>query len=74
MITTGAGSTWPSDVEIGDRSAAGLLHKCFVRWKAFTLPNEAILQRIGRLSEPDLAAIRDTARKWLAPSPAAVPN
>jgi len=74
MITTGAGSTWPSDIEIGDRRSAGLLHRCLIRWKAFTLPNDAIVQRIGQLSEPDLEAVRRSARNWLAPSGEAVPN
>ncbi len=74
MITTGAGSMWPSDTIISDPTAAGLVHRCLVRWKVFSLPNQTMLQRIGRLSEPDLAAIRKGARTSLAPSPATLPN
>ena len=58
MITTGAGSTWPSDVAITDRAAAGIAHRSVVRWKVFTLPNDLVSRRIGRLAASDLAAVR----------------
>lgn len=53
MITTGAGSQWPSDWPIIDLAAAGLRHRSVVRCKLFTVPNAQIGRRIGRLSEPD---------------------
>lgn len=53
MITTGAGSHWPSDVPIADLAAAGLRHNSVVRCKLFTLPNGQIGRRIGHLAELD---------------------
>jgi mRNA interferase MazF len=66
MITTGAGSAWPSDIEIVDRESAGLAHRSLVRWKLFTLPNQAILRLIGRLGPGDRAAVEATARSAFA--------
>ena len=57
MITTGAGSHWPSDCPISDLAAAGLGHPSIVRCKLFTVPNAQIGRRIGHLSEPDRARI-----------------
>jgi mRNA-degrading endonuclease toxin of MazEF toxin-antitoxin module len=59
MITTGAGSRWPSDYAIGDPSAAGLLVPSLVRWKVFTIPAALIGRRAGALAEADR---RDIAR------------
>jgi mRNA interferase MazF len=67
MITTGAGSHWPSDIDIADCPGAGLSHQSVVRWKAFTLPNLAILRRVGRLGGDDRMKVRRTARRSLAP-------
>jgi len=67
MITTGAGSSWPSDIEIGDRDSADLMHRSVVRWKLFTLPNSAILRRPGALGSADRAAVQRGARLALAP-------
>jgi mRNA interferase MazF len=53
MITTGARSSWPSDVAIEDLKLAGLNRPCVVRWKLFTLPNEFILRRAGKLASRD---------------------
>lgn len=53
MITTGAGSRWPSDCAITDLTAAGLGHASVVRLKVFTLAETQIGRRIGRLSEAD---------------------
>jgi mRNA interferase MazF len=66
MITTGAGSHWPSDREIGDGDSTGLSHPSLIRWKAFTLPNQAILRRIGRLAAADLSSIEEQVRVSLA--------
>lgn len=53
MITTATRSNWPSDIIIEDLATAGLKQPCVVRWKLFTLPNEIILRRAGKLGEPD---------------------
>ncbi|MCJ2138208.1 type II toxin-antitoxin system PemK/MazF family toxin [Methylobacterium sp. J-026] len=53
MITTGAGSHWPSDHAIVDLAAAGLRHPSVVRCKVFTLPNGQIGRRIGHLGLAD---------------------
>ncbi|WP_336490570.1 hypothetical protein [Methylobacterium nigriterrae] len=58
MITTGAGSHWPSDIAITDLAAAGLQHRSVVRWKLFTLAFGQIGRPIGRLSEVDRNAVR----------------
>jgi mRNA interferase MazF len=55
VITTGAGSSWPSDIEIADDAAAGLAHRSVIRWKLFTLPNRIILRRVGTLGPKDQA-------------------
>lgn len=65
MITTAAGTRWPSDFAIGDLAAAGLRRPCVVRWKLFTLPNEIILKIAGRLAKSDHDGIREAARTIL---------
>jgi mRNA-degrading endonuclease toxin of MazEF toxin-antitoxin module len=57
MITTGAGSRWPSDCPILDLTAAGLGHPSIVRCKLFTVPNAQIGRKIGHLSDSDRARI-----------------
>jgi mRNA interferase MazF len=61
MITTGAQFQWPSHVAIRDYSAAGLNRQCVVRWKVFTLPNDHILKRAGRLVARDRRAVVSAA-------------
>lgn len=63
MITTAAQSKWPSDIIIDDLAAAGLKQACVVRWKVFTLPNDIILKRAGKLGEPDRHNIASAAQK-----------
>ncbi|MGU3539118.1 type II toxin-antitoxin system PemK/MazF family toxin [Methylobacterium sp. A54F] len=58
MITTGAGSHWPSDYAITDLAAAGLQHRSVIRWKVFTLAFGGIGRRIGHLSDIDGHAVR----------------
>lgn len=57
MITTGAGSHWPSDHVIGDLPTAGLQHRSVVRLKLFTLPFAVIGRRIGALAQTDRTAL-----------------
>jgi mRNA interferase MazF len=66
MITTAGRTRWTSDIVIGDLAEAGLPRPCVVRWKLFTLPNEIILKRAGRLSELDRNLIADAARAIFA--------
>jgi mRNA interferase MazF len=56
MVTTGAGSSWPSDVPIQDLEAAGLVKPCVIRLKLFTLSQELIRRRIGKLTASDRRA------------------
>jgi mRNA interferase MazF len=63
MITTGAGSEWPTDIAISDNAAAGLTHPSVIRWKLFTLPNRIILRRLGALGAKDQAAVKKGARQ-----------
>jgi mRNA interferase MazF len=53
MITTAAGSAWPSDIFIEDLVSAHLPKSCFVRWRFATIPNELILRRLGALGQVD---------------------
>jgi mRNA interferase MazF len=53
MITTAAHTRWPSDIAISDRIKAGLSSPSVVRLKLFTLENEIIARRIGRLTRAD---------------------
>ena len=66
MITTTAGSAWPSDVAIEDLKLAGLNRPCVVRWKLFTLPNNAILKRAGKLASHDQSNIITVVRSIMA--------
>jgi mRNA interferase MazF len=66
MITTAGGSQWQSDIVIGDLKAAGLQRPCVVRWKLFTLPNEIILKRAGKLGSSDYDNVVSAARTILA--------
>jgi mRNA interferase MazF len=59
MITTGAGSRWPSDYIILDLEAAELSHRSVVRCKIFTLPFASIGKAIGRLSPADQVGFAD---------------
>ncbi len=63
MITTGAGSSWPSDIAITDGAKAGILHPSVIRWKTFTLPNQTILRRLGTLGARDRTAVKRALRE-----------
>jgi mRNA interferase MazF len=69
MITTGARSAWPSDVAIANLAAAGLAHASLVRWKLFTLPNELLLRRAGRLDQLDREAVHKAGSSILFDAP-----
>lgn len=69
MITTGAGSSWPSDIAITDGEAAGITHASLIRWKVFTLPNDFIQRKAGRLGSQDLEAFVEACAQQLNPVP-----
>lgn len=54
MITTAKETSWPSDVAIEDRAAAGLLLPCVLRLRFQTMPSGLIVRRLGRLAPADL--------------------
>lgn len=66
MITTGAGSEWPTDVPVTDLRAAGLSHRSVVRWKLFSLVNELVDQRIGTLSDEDRGNVASVSKSVFA--------
>ncbi|MGZ0707632.1 type II toxin-antitoxin system PemK/MazF family toxin [Coraliomargarita sp. W4R53] len=53
MITTAAGSHWPSDTSIEDWEDAGLPKASKLRMKLFTLDAQFVLRRLGKLSSKD---------------------
>jgi mRNA interferase MazF len=65
MITSAAHSKWPSDIPIEELEPAGLNRPCVVRWKLFTLPNDLILRRAGKLATRDRNNIVSAARHIL---------
>ena len=58
MITTAAYTRWTSDVAISDVAKAGLSAPSVVRFKLFTLENQIIARRIGRLSPADVTRVK----------------
>jgi mRNA interferase MazF len=65
MITTAAGTRWPSDLPIHDLAVAGLPRACVVRWKLFTLPNDTLLKKAGAFGDADREAFRVAAQQVL---------
>jgi mRNA interferase MazF len=63
MVTTGARSVWPTDIAITDLAAAGLRHPSVIRWKLFTLTNDQLATRIGRLIDADRHQIASAAAR-----------
>src|SRR5688500_15759901 len=70
MITTARASAWPSDIAIEDGEQAGLRHPSTIRWKLFTLPNQLILARVGKLGRRDHDRAAKGARRHLGPAAA----
>ena len=57
MITSSRGQQWPSDVAIQDWDEAHLNVPSRVRFKLFTIDNDLVVRRLGRLSERDSDAV-----------------
>ncbi len=53
MITSAKSSTWLFDTDITDLTAAGLPVPCFIRMKLFTIDNQLVINKLGRLSQRD---------------------
>jgi len=53
MITSANNSDWPLDIVINDLDAAGLPSPSIVRMKLFTLDNQLIIRKAGKLSLAD---------------------
>lgn len=66
MITTSSHNPWPSDIVLQDWQACGLSMACRVRLKLFTLGNDIIIRKLGRLSSVDETAVQNTIRHYLA--------
>jgi mRNA interferase MazF len=66
MITTAARTRWRSDVAIEYLKPAGLNRPCVVRWKLFTLPNDLILKRAGKLASQEREKVSSAMRTILA--------
>jgi mRNA interferase MazF len=66
MITTAKASTWQSDHLLLSPKEGGLVENCYVRWKTFTLPNELILSRLGKLSSLDQHIVEAQVRMIFA--------
>ena len=64
MITS-TRAEWPSDVSIRHWREAGLRVPCKVRLKLFTLDEDLVLQRIGKLSEEDGVAVKQALSRAL---------
>ena len=65
MITTAVRSKWRSDVAIEDLKLAGLNRPCVIRWKLFTLPNDLLLKRDGKMASQDRDKVISAVRMIL---------
>ncbi len=65
MITTASGSNWPSDSPIQEWELAGLPKASKVRLKVFTLDQQFVLRRLGRLSRKDIQAVSKRLKQAL---------
>ena len=57
MITSVGNAPWPLDVKIANLKAAGLPAASVVRMKMFTLDNQFVIGKAGRLSKSDQAQV-----------------
>jgi mRNA interferase MazF len=57
MITSLGNAPWPLDTKINNLKAAGLPAASVVRMKLFTLDNQYVVGKAGRLSKTDQAQV-----------------
>ncbi len=53
MITSAKSSTWLLDTDITNLKEAGLPVPCLIRMKLFTIDNQLVIKKLGRLSKHD---------------------
>ncbi|WP_186589651.1 type II toxin-antitoxin system PemK/MazF family toxin [Synechococcus sp. MVIR-18-1] len=70
MVTSARNSQWPTDWQIKDLQAAGLLQPCVVRFKVFTLDKSLLIGSFGALSEADRRGVQSRWIEVVALSPA----
>ena len=66
MITSVSNAPWPLDVEIRNLKMAGLPAASVVRMKMFTLDNNFVAGKAGRLSKTDQAQVEQNLTALLA--------
>lgn len=65
MITSADNPSWPLDIPVKGRAAAGLPSPSVVRMKLFTLDHGLILRRVGKLGPGDQEQVRKSLRVLL---------
>jgi mRNA interferase MazF len=73
MITSQHNAPWPLDTAIQDLRSAGLESASVVRMKLFTLDQQLILRKAGRLSVADERRVRIALRRLLRLPPKTKP-
>jgi mRNA interferase MazF len=68
MVTTAIASNWPSDIRIDDVVEAGLMTPSVARAKLFTIADERVIGRIGRLTAADAARIAHWTASLVLPA------
>jgi mRNA interferase MazF len=66
MITSAGNAPWPLDVEIRNLKATGLPAASVVRMKMFTLDNNFVVGKAGKLSKSDQAQFEQNLAALLA--------
>lgn len=66
MITSAKHSQWSGDVRLRDWRQAGLPQPSILRLKLFTLDEQFVLRKLGRLSADDEQAVRGSLKQYLA--------
>jgi mRNA interferase MazF len=63
MITSAKNSDWPLDIEIRDLDTAGLPSPSIVRMKLFTLDENLIIRKAGKLASRDQRKVMKALRR-----------
>ena len=66
MITSAKNSDWPLDSEIQDLDSAGLTSASIVRMKLFTLDQQLIIRKAGKLSSTDQSKVTEALQQLLS--------
>ena len=70
MVTSEGNPPWPPDCPLRDIASAGLPAPSRVRFKIFTLDHHLVRGELGRLAEPDRAAVSRALTALLDGDPA----